>query len=243
VDIFFSCEVMRDTILIVLTLAPGCGPPWKKPQLPPAPTLRPHTADSPFATREGRVIVLRPSNLRFKVLKDWIDWHDQSGNNLHLTWQELDQVGHGEGDWDDEYARVCNAVLPFERCAAHVGDEGWGKDAVSYADLQVRVYDLKDPVKTVEEANKAQTADKIGRLIRGSVQDRQSDKDGWRRFDFSYERFYYDYGATAHVDIRLSQVGAHVIAFAFMYTDYQSHERTIAEMLLALGTGEKDVGR
>jgi hypothetical protein len=234
---------MRYASLLLLTLACGCGPSTRQLQLPPAPTIKPHTAKSPFATRQGSTIVLRPSGLQFQVPKDWIDWYDQFGNNLHLTAKELDQVGHGAGEWDDEYARVCNAVLPFDRCAAHVGGEGWGKNAVSYDDLQLRVYDLDDPVKKVEESIAGQTPDQIGKLIGGSVQVQQSDKDGWRRIVFSYARFYHDYGATAHVDIRLKQVGATVIAFVFMYTDYQSHERTITDMLQSVEASKKEVGR
>jgi hypothetical protein len=234
---------MRYAILLLLTLAAGCGAFSRQPQLPPAPTIKPHTANSPFATRQGTTIVLRPSGLQFAVPKDWIDWYDQFGNNLHLTGKELDQVGQGAGEWDDEYARVCNAVLPFDRCAAHVGGEGWGKNAVSYSDLQGRVYDLEEPVKKVEEGIAGQTPDKLGQLIGGSVQVQQSDKDGWRRIVFTYGRFYHDYGATAHVDIRLKQVAGHVIAFVFMYTDYQSHERTIADMLESVETSKKEVGR
>ena len=45
-------------------------------------------------------------------------------------------------EWDVEFARVCDAALPFERCAAHVGSEGWERTVRSYGDLQVRAYDL-----------------------------------------------------------------------------------------------------
>src|SRR5262249_41469521 len=105
------------------------------------------------------------------------------------------------------------------------------------------IYDLEEPVKKVEEGIAGQSSDKIGELIGGSVQVRHSEQDGWRRLVFTYGRFYHDYGATAHVDIRLKQFGAQAIAFVFMYTDYQSHERTITGMLLSLKTGKKDVGR
>jgi len=195
---------------------------------------------------------LRPSGLQFEVPKDWIDWYDQFGDNLHLTGKELDRVGPGAGEWDEEYARVCNAVLPFDRCAAHVGGEGWGKNAASFGDLQVRVYDLQEPVNKIQEGIAGQSLAKIGELIGGSkigeliggpVQVQQSEKDGWRRIVYSYGRFYHDYGAKAHVDIRIKQIGERPIAFVFMYTNYQSHERTIADMLLALESSKRDVGR
>lgn len=185
--------------------------------------------------------MLHPSGLQFDVPKTWVDRYSESGNNLHLTGKELDEVGHGAREWDDEYARVCNAVLPFDRCAAHVGGEGWGEAATSYGDLQVRVYDLEVPVKKVEDGIVGHNSDKIGQLIGGSVQIQRSNNDGWHQIIFSYGRIYYDYGETAHVDIRLTQIDAQSVAFVFMYTDYRSQERTIADMLQSLT--KKEVGR
>ena len=46
----------------------------------------------------------------------------------------------GNGEWDSEYGSVVNANLPFEHCAAHVDDDGWGWQGVSFGDLQVRAY-------------------------------------------------------------------------------------------------------
>jgi hypothetical protein len=222
-------------ILISLFLALGCGPSSRTPQLPPAPPINSHTAKSPFATREGTTIVLQPSGFRFAIAQDWVNWYDQFGNNLHLTAKELDRVGHGAGEWDDEYARVCNAIFPFDRCAAHIGSEGWGKEGVSYTDLQVRVYDLESPLKEIE-ANMAQKSPaEIGLLIGGFVQVQKGENDGWPQTILSYGRFYYDYGDTAHVDIRLKQFGKKTIAFVFMYTDYQ--EKVITDMLHSVRDG------
>jgi hypothetical protein len=154
-----------------------------------------------------------------------------------LTAEQLDRVGNGAGEWDDEYARVCNAIFPFDRCAAHVGEEGWGKEGVSYGDLQVRVYDLESPLEAVEEDIARKSTDDIGQLICGTVQVQKGDEHGWRQTVFSYGRFYYDYGATAYVDIRLKQVDKKTIAFVFMYTDYQQQEKVINDILHSLRTG------
>jgi hypothetical protein len=206
-----------------------------KPRLPPAPPIASHTANSPFATREGTSIVLQPSGIRFSVPQDWVDWYKKRGNNFHLTAEELDRVGHGAGEWDDEYARVCNAIFPFDRCAAHVGEEGWGKEGVSYGDLQVRVYDLESPLKTVEEDIARKSTDDIGQLICGTVRVQKGDEQGWCQIVFSYRRFYYDYSDTAYVDIRLKQVDRKTIGLVFMYTSGQSQD-VINDILHSLGT-------
>jgi hypothetical protein len=232
---------MRRAILIgllflFLCCGLGVGRHWLwdslRPQLPRAPAINPHTSKSPFATRDGVTITLQPSGLQFDVPQDWVDWYNEFGNNFHLTGEELDRVGHGAGEWDDEYARVCNAILPFDRCAAHVGGEGWGKAGVSYADLQVRVYDLESPLETIEEGIAGQSTAEIERLIAGHVRVQRHDKDGWRQTVFSYGRFYYDYMDTAYVDIRLKRVEKGTIAFVFMHTsgDYKA----IADILRTL---------
>ncbi len=78
-----------------------------------------------YATRVGRTTHLHPSDATFQIPQDWLDWNAEFHNNLHLTHRELRKVRIGFGEWDYEYARVVNAALPFEHCAAHVGGEGW----------------------------------------------------------------------------------------------------------------------
>jgi hypothetical protein len=225
-------EIMRRAIILILLLfALVCGPSLMKPRLPPAPPIGSHTANSPFATREGTSIVLQPSGLRFSVPQKWVDWYKRRGNNFHLTAEQLDRVGNGAGEWDDEYARVCNAIFPFDRCAAHVGEEGWGKEGVSYADLQVRVYDLESPLEDVEEHMGQRSPTEIGRLINGSIQVKKGDNDGWRQTILSYGRFYYDYADTARVDIRIKSFGKKTIAFVFMYTGYDEQQKVITDIL------------
>jgi hypothetical protein len=153
-----------------------------------------------------------------------------------LKAEQLDRVGNGAGEWEDEYARVCNAIFPFDRCAGHVGQAGWGNKGAGYGDLQVRVYDLESPLKTVEEDIARKSTDEIGQLISGTVRVQKGDEHGWRRTVFSYGRFYYDYGATAYVDIRLKQVDRKTIGFVFMYTGYQSQDKVINDILHSLRT-------
>ena len=83
------------------------------------------------ATIQNRTIQLKPSGAEFEIPEAWLAWHAQFKNNLHLTRAELEKVKNAEGDWDKEYAEVLNAVIPFARCAVHVGGEGWGGHRVS----------------------------------------------------------------------------------------------------------------
>jgi hypothetical protein len=118
----------------------------------------------PWSTREGKSVTLHPSGATYKVPNDWLEWHQKFGNNFHLTHAQLDAVARGAGEWDTEYASVCNATLPFDRCAAHVGDEGWGKQGVSYGDLQVRVYDLAESLEVIERAIEDKGAADVARF-------------------------------------------------------------------------------
>lgn len=230
-----SCEAgkaMRSVILLgsaLVSLGCSCLPPpvvqhdpWNSGEAP---------MNRPSAVRDGTTITLRPGGATFKVPQDWLKWHRQFGNNLHLTHKQLDAVARGGGEWDTEYASVCNAALPFDRCAAHVGEEGWGKEGVSYADLQVRVYELAEAPEVVERRIREQGAADVKRFS-GHRPEVKSDKDSvWRRTVLAFRLWYGDYGGTAHVDFRVRRCGGRTIVFVFMYSNYQSHAKTIQEIL------------
>jgi hypothetical protein len=193
-------------------------------------------ATRPWAIRDGTTITLRPSGATFKVPKDWLEWHDKFGNNFHLTHQQLDAVARGDGDWDTEYASVCNAVLPFDRCAAHVGGEGWGKQGVAWSDLQVRVYDLDEAIEDVERDMEKKGVADVERFS-GKVPKMERDAKGdWRRTMLSFDRWYGDYGGTAHVDFRVRRCGDHSFVFVFMYVDIKDTEDDIRCILESFAT-------
>jgi hypothetical protein len=185
----------------------------------------------PFASRHETTITLQPSKASFTIPQSWVEWHQRSGNNLHLTHAQLDAVARGEGEWDTEFASVCNAVFPFDRCCAHVGGEGWGRKSVSYTDLQVRVYELEESLRDVEiRINKDGVAD-VNRFSGHDPDLKQDLEAKWRQTVLSYVRFYYDYGATAHVDFRVRQFDRQTFVFVFMYTNSNEHEKTITSIL------------
>jgi hypothetical protein len=164
-------------------------------------------------------------------------------------------------DWDPEYAIVVNAVLPFERCALHAGGEGWGREGVSYADLQMRVYVLDEVLEKVEAKVGAVGVQAVRTLFtprrviqrgrggpRGDgrpelpenpdqppknmkVPVERSDEDGWRRVALSYDLHYADYGAAASVDFRLRRMSDRTVAVVFMHTNFNNQAPTIRAIL------------
>jgi hypothetical protein len=172
-------------------------------------------SESPSATREGTTITLTPSQLTFRIPKEWVGWYREFGNNFHLTRDELDKVENADSEWDTEYARVCNAVLPFSRCAAHIGEEGWGRESHSFGDLQVRVFDLTEPLEDVERRVDAEGVNEVERITGKRPAPEHESKGEWKAAKLSYFRFYIDYGATAHVDFRLRRFGERTIVFVF----------------------------
>jgi hypothetical protein len=121
--------------------------------------------------------------------------------------------------------------LPFDRCAAHVGGEGWGKDGVSYGDLQVRVYDLGEPANAVEQRIEKEASTDVERFS-GQKPDVKHDRAAaWNKTVFAFPRWYGDYGATAHVDFRVRRLGTRTFVFVFMYSSYDLHAKEIVGIL------------
>lgn len=96
--------------------------------------------NSPYSILEGRTVRLKPYDATFDIPESWLAPDPVPGapsKNLHLSRQDLSELyWHDGGDAED--AQVINAVLPFETCAAHVGNRGWGN--YLWNDVQGRVY-------------------------------------------------------------------------------------------------------
>jgi hypothetical protein len=197
-------------------------------------------AKRPFSTREGTTITLRPSGAKFDVPQDWVAWDKQFGNNFHLSRKELDAVARGYGEWDTEYASVVNAVLPFDRCCAHVGDEGWGRDAVAFSDLQLRIYELTEKPEALEKRIESDGIADVQRFSGKAPTIKHDLAATWRRTVLSFDRFYEDYGATANVDFRVRRFEGRTFVFVFMYTDYRSQAESIASVLESFSSVSTD---
>ncbi len=95
--------------------------------------------NSPYSVLEGRTIRIKPYDATFEIPENWLVPKPipTPAKNLHLSLQDLNELYWNDGS-DEEDAQVINSVLPFEDCAAHFGDRGWGN--YLWNDLQGRVY-------------------------------------------------------------------------------------------------------
>ncbi len=92
---------------------------------------------SPYSTIDKNKITIKPFNGGFEIPEDWLEYRGEK--NIFLNCGELDKVvNEYKIDFDKEDAEVMDAVIPFENCAAHFGDKGWGNS--NWNDIQGRVY-------------------------------------------------------------------------------------------------------
>jgi|GEM_PF-2662801 len=174
-----------------------------------------------YATRQNRTIYLHPSGVSFQIPQDWLDWNAEFYNNLHLTHRELEGVRFGAGEWDSEYGEVVNSALPFEHCAAHVGGEGWGREGVSFGDLQLRTYvtDLSSAeiLKRISGPASATAKRVSSQIVHDPVVRVSSGQEGqWQRAIIQYDLFYGDYGGRANIEFYLKPVGQYQLVLVFM---------------------------
>ena len=191
----------------------------------------------PSSTREAAVVTTVGPGPRFEVPAQWLIWHADFANNLHLTRPELEAVREGAGDWDTEYAQVLAAVLDHDHCSAHVGGEGWGAEAVGFGDLQMRVYVLDELPTDV--------LDRLGStLMGGIVQDIEIElSEPWTRAVLHWDNWYGDYGGPANLDLRLRRFETATVVLAGMYADgfddpKAQFEAIVAGTCWSPGTGE-----
>lgn len=167
----------------------------------------------PSSTLDGMSVVPVGPGVRIELPADWMAYQEQFGTNLHLSREELELVREGAGEWDTEYAEVLAEVFDFDDCAAHVGSEGWGADAVSYADLQVRVYLVSETPEALVERVMTQAWGEIVPEI--AIDDTQT----WTQVLLGYDRTYGDYGGHANIDLRMHRFGEATAVIAGMYVD------------------------
>lgn len=91
----------------------------------------------PYSVLEGNTVRIYPYRATFEIPESWLTPGPHSVKNLHLSRRDLSELYWNDGA-DAEDAQVINAVLPFENCAAHFGDQDWGN--YFWNDFQGRVY-------------------------------------------------------------------------------------------------------
>jgi hypothetical protein len=185
-----------------------------------------------FATRNGRTIQLHPSGITFQVPQDWLEWDTQFHNNFHLSHRELRSVRIAHGEWDSEYSSVVNASLPFEHCAAHVGDDGWGGARwiiCSFAGTSLCHSLSADDVLLMVKTQSFGVAQSIAaeqgypaELTRFST----STEQGWQKATITYPLWYGDYGGTASIDFYVKNVGHYRLVLVFMGPGFGENEKS-----------------
>jgi hypothetical protein len=177
-------------------------------------------ADEPAQARavlRGRTIEI-PRRASFEIPQEWLDWQAEFHNAIHLSPDELAKVRVADSEWDTEYAEILNALLPFSSCVAHAGGEGWGKNAVSYGDVQMRVYIVDvSPKQIMRRMAKVGPAQAFRYSKKVSLSRSRFKK--WQRVTLSYDLWYSDYGGTANVDVFSRVFGNQTFVLAFMYAD------------------------
>jgi hypothetical protein len=214
----------------------------------------------PLALLRGRVVILKPSRIAFRIPQAWLDHYDSPPkypvanlreivtdpndldryyspkNNLHFTREELDQVESGEGnEWDVTFAKLVNELLPFEKCVFHGGGEGWGQQGHSFADLQMRVYlgswDLVDIEKLVGERG----LPAVRRISHGTPTWDRTKTAGWQVESLTFPMWFFDYGDTAVVDFYIRKFHKATIVLVFMHTTFRgSQEVELQEVVNSL---------
>ncbi len=193
----------------------------------------PAKAPERYATREGRKVTFHPSGISLRMPREWMEWYGQFHNNLHFTRDELQKVHDGEGEWDSEYGKVVNAALSFDDCVAHVGGEGWGRQGVSYRDVQLRAYisDLKereilarihgealDVARRVARPFPSTVAELALKVVPDTdVTDKKERQ--WRKSVIRFPLWYGDYGGVARVRFYVTSIKKETLVLVFMGGD------------------------
>lgn len=190
---------------------------------------------------DGSAIRLLPSGIRFALP----ELFQGQLVTILLDESELAIAEHGAGEWQTEYASVANAVLPFERCAAHFGDDQWPQ-GVSYFTLWVRAYVLDATVPEVE-AWMLDGAVAAIEAAGGTAPVLEQAVDGpWRQTRASFELGFGDYGGTANVDLRATELDGLTLAFVFMYSgpawNTPDHSETMTEILGSVCATDLETG-
>jgi hypothetical protein len=180
----------------------------------------------------GQAVVIKPYNISFSLPASWLEWQEQFHNNIHSSRRELHSTKYAEGEWDFEYARIVNALIPYNTCVLHAGGEAWGRRSVSFGDLQVRLYLGDFHIEQVESdvrTHGSRIAQKLGK----NVEVTRDQLAGWPRVSLTYDLWFDDYGGKARIDFCLRRVNNVSTLFVLMYcSDVSSKQIKEGESIL-----------
>jgi hypothetical protein len=194
-----------------------------------------HSAEnnSPYSVLEGTTVKIKPYDATFKIPEGWLTPKIVSGEptkNFYLSWQDLNELerfdfNHRYG-FDKKDAEVMRSALPFENCAAHVGDRAWGNGFTG--DLQARVFvvDLNSQETTEkiknQGLNKAQSVFDRAELASGSY-------GNWEKQKLSVLEMGSHTLLTKDIDFYYRSFGNKTVIFVFVHQ--WGWDETIKEIL------------
>lgn len=168
---------------------------------------------SAMLVADGTRIELSPSGIRFAVPA-----LIQESSSVTFLLSEDDRLvaENDDGEWTTEYAAVANALLPFDRCGAHFGDDAW-PTANSFLALWTRAYIFEESIADLEASfidNAAAAAEATG-----GTRPQVSQKVGgpWRQTRVTFDLSFGDYGGGSTVEMQLREYGGFTLGFVFMH--------------------------
>jgi hypothetical protein len=167
-----------------------------------------------YATRAGDIVTLHPVPVSFRMPREWLDWEMQFHNNVHLSRPELSTVEHGKWEWNTEYAAVVNSALPFEDCAAQVGQVRAYITDLSLAEVLDR---FSGPaMKTARKVAYPPPKKDALAALREPDFTNEGVQERWHKVKVVYWLWYYDYGGLAQIRVYLRPVQSHTLVLVFM---------------------------
>lgn len=193
-----------------------------------------------YSRHQDGVVTLVPAEMSFRIPDSWRNWYESNKNNLHFSRKELDKVKVGGGEWDSEFSRVVNAILPFDKCAFHGGGDGWGRQSFAFSDLQMRAYVGEWDLPRLRELAKSAGL-KEAKRITSEAAFADAKEGQWQVDSLSYPLWYGDYGSTAMIDLYSQKEKGMTAVLVFMYTSYPGEQKKqIKEVIGSFAFGGKD---
>jgi hypothetical protein len=185
----------------------------------------------PSSTRKGSTLRLEPGHLRFTIPKGWLLWQEEFHNNIHLSGRDLAATKDGGGEVDSLFAQLANEVLPFTRCGVHLGDEGWGRSGVSFADIQLRVYLFDEDAVSLAKQIEVQGTVSLRKLGLEEADAEVRDREAWRWIGYWFDAQFSDYRARLLVDYYVKRFERVTVVALFFHGD-DDRDRAVIDAIL-----------
>ncbi len=181
----------------------------------------------PYSTLEYNTVRIHPYNATFEIPPMWLmpDPAPEPSKNLYLSRQELTALHWDDGP-DAEDAQVIDAVLPYDSCAAHMGDRGWGN--YFWNDLQARVYVLDMTPEQVSQMVQTRGLDESLNVFEDATW--TWERSGvWKRDRLRIMDAPTHFILIKYLDFYSRQIGNKTVVFVFLHAGGFDH--TIQDML------------